>query len=158
MEYIVQRRALGSQVWTDYHDRPVTLDVAKMAQDNLRGTFARSFEFRLAARRISDPWEVVGDSGELADELSQDDAELVDFADLIVRMAIGLAYEGIGPDPDKETDGAVIDAAVCLVRDHYDDHELWEAGLLAVHDSPEDCARCRAHSLASPLPVFPRTI
>jgi hypothetical protein len=64
-------------------------------------------------------------------------------AHLLVRQAMALDYEGIGPMGDEDTDPATLAAAVAAVRADFDDHELWDHSLLPDDQHPEaGCARC----------------
>jgi hypothetical protein len=68
-------------------------------------------------------------------------------AHLLVRQAMALAYEGVGPMGDEDTDPATIAAAVAAVRAVFDDHELWDHGLLPDDQHPEaGCERCERRS------------
>ena len=77
------------------------------------------------------------DRDQTADRLSR-------YAHLIVRSAMALADEGIGPDGDPvDTDEQTYTEAVALVRSEFADHELWDFGLIDDAEHTGDgCDRC----------------
>ncbi len=65
------------------------------------------------------------------------------MAHLLVRQAMALADEGIGPDGSEDTDPTTLAEAVALVRSDFNDHELWDFGLIGDNNHPADgCDRC----------------
>jgi hypothetical protein len=77
----------------------------------------------------------------MADNPTQTDR----LAHLVIRQAMALAYEGIGPvGDDVDTDVDTYTAAVALVGGDFDQHELWHNGLVEDEDHPADgCGRCQ---------------
>lgn len=69
------------------------------------------------------------------------------MAHLLVRSTMALAYEGICPSADADTDEATLTEAVALVRSEFDDHQLWDTGMLADTEHPvTGCRRCEARA------------
>ncbi len=64
----------------------------------------------------------------------------IDVADLLIRQEMALADEGIGAKDSKSSDAELLQQAVAVARDRFDDHDLWEIALLS-DELHQDCHR-----------------
>lgn len=64
-----------------------------------------------------------------------------DVASLLVRQAMALMDEGIGPVYPESTDQGLLNAAIEVVGDEFDRHYLWNVGLLSSEEHVEDVCR-----------------
>jgi hypothetical protein len=91
---------------------------------------------------LAEPVTVVEDGGLLPYEVRRQR-----MAHLLVRQAMALDYEGIGPMTDEDTDAATLAGAVALVRSEFADHELWDHSLLSDDQhTGTGCDRCERRS------------
>ncbi len=121
------------------------------------------------AASVDEPWPAdggqyppgdVGASGlSVAAALKAGDAPVVEgvgrrqVAGLIVRQAMALTDEGIGPYDPRPVDQQVLDWAVKQTADEYDDHQLWDAGLVSDEVHVPRCQRGYPHRVeAGPDP------
>jgi hypothetical protein len=101
---------------------------------------------RLAADMLTRPVPPGGwpSPAQVAAALNEHASDTTRLANLVIRQAMALDYEGIGPDGDEDTDGDTLAAAVHLAGGDFDQHELWNNSLIEDDDHPAGgCGRCQ---------------
>lgn len=72
-------------------------------------------------------------------------ADLRAVAGLLIRQHLALIKEGIGPKDPRDTDPTLMAWAVEITGDDFDDHDLWDSGLVPGSVHAPRCQRGFPH-------------